>query len=94
MNKNQYESLIRYEEYFNTAVYGNYIRSISKNDIQSVASIYEAMGFHSGNLHCDSCVFRMFKNIGKLFYEYRQKASKKASRGSQKINNSAKNSAE
>lgn len=73
LTKEQYEKLLPYEHHFFTAINGDYARSVTTEGFQIINSVYkEIYGRDSGLVTgCNRCRLRGLKEIGKLFYEYK-----------------------
>jgi len=69
----QYETLISFESNFNTAINSNYIRAISKSNLEILMGVYKEI-FNTEfrmTYNCPTCVFRLVSTLGNLFYEYK-----------------------
>lgn len=79
MTIKQYESLLEFEKWIGTAVYGNYVRAIPSNSLQKLDEIYKSMYDGDSRLTsgCGHCALRALQRIGKDFYAYRERHQEK-----------------
>ena len=71
MNIEQYNKLKQYESYLNTAYKANYVRNMSSSNARELLSIYRELGYNDTiNTNCSTCVFRMCKRLGELYFNY------------------------
>ena len=74
--KPTYKVLQKYEDQFYCAVYSNYVRNIGSRELTDLISTYnEITGNHLtiSNPSCGACVLRVFRTIGKYYFD--QKAA-------------------
>ena len=71
-----YKSLSKYEDRFYCAVYSDYVRNIGSQELTDLISTYnEITGNHLtiSNPSCGACVLRVFRTIGKYYFDQIQK---------------------
>lgn len=81
--KDDINILMKYEYYFSTVIKYNYKRNTTRQINDEVADVYERTTNEklSRNYSCSSCVFNIFKTVGKLYFdsiEYWKNEDKKA----------------
>ena len=75
-----YKVLSKFEDRLYTAVYSNYVRNIGSRELNELISTYnEITGNHLtiSNPSCGACVLRVFRTIGKYYFEEKEKNNKK-----------------
>ena len=75
-----YKVLSKYEDRFYTAVFSDYIRNIGSRELNDLISTYnEITGNHLilSNPSCGACVLRVFRTIGKYYFDEKEKNNKK-----------------
>ena len=80
MQMKSYKALSKYEDRFYTAVFSDYIRNIGSRELTDLISIYnEITGNHLtiSNPSCGACVLRVFRTIGKYYFDEKEKNQKK-----------------
>ena len=71
MNKSIYNKLKKYEVHLRRAYKGNYVYGLLQTDFDVLFEIYKNLGFkESLKYTCQSCILRLCKTLGKLYYEY------------------------
>ena len=76
MQMKSYKALSKFEDRFYCAVYSDYVRNISSRELNELISTYnEITGNHLtiSNPSCGACVLRVFRTIGKYYFD--QKAA-------------------
>ena len=76
MQMKSYKALSKYEDRMYTAVYSDYVRNIGSRELNELISTYnEITGNHLtiSNPSCGACVLRVFRTIGKYYFD--QKAA-------------------
>lgn len=77
MTKKQFEALMPFEHYFDTAVNNDYVRSMPRQSADTIARYYIELKLgSSANLACPKCVLDICKTVGKLYFTYKTKQSK------------------
>ena len=74
--KPTYKQLSKYEDRFYCAVYSDYVRNIGSQELTDLISTYnEITGNHLtiSNPSCGACVLRVFRTIGKYYFDQTQK---------------------
>ena len=74
--KPTYKQLSKYEDRMYTAVFSDYVRNIGSRELNELISTYnEITGNHLtiSNPSCGACVLRVFRTIGKYYFD--QKAA-------------------
>ena len=75
-----YKALSKYEDRMYTAVYSNYVRNIGSRELTDLISTYnDITGNHLilSNPSCGACVLRVFRTIGKYYFNEKEKNQKK-----------------
>ena len=69
-DKRQIKKLEPYENYFETAVNGNYVRSIPMNDITVIKETWEAASGEKENakMTCGACQLNFVKKVGRFYF--------------------------
>jgi len=71
MNKSTYNKLKKYEVHLRRGYKGNYVYGLLQKDFDVLYEIYKNLGFkESLKYTCQSCILRLCKTLGKLYYEY------------------------
>ena len=79
--KPTYKVLQKYEDRFYTAVFSDYIRNIGSRELTELISTYnEITGNHLviSNPSCSACVLRVFRTIGKYYFDQKDADQKAA----------------
>ena len=74
--KPTYKQLSKYEDRFYCAVYSDYVRNIGSQELTDLISTYnDITGNHLtiSNPSCGACVLRVFRTIGKYYFDQIQK---------------------
>ena len=68
------EILSKYENWFYTAIYSDYIRALWEKDFEVLAPIYEKWTGLKANLNgsCGKCKLTFIKKLGKLYYKNKE----------------------
>ena len=80
MQMKSYKALSKYEDRMYTAVFSDYVRNIGSRELTDLISTYnEITGNHLAisNPSCGACVLRVFRTIGKYYFEEKEKNQKK-----------------
>ena len=80
MQMKSYKQLSKYEDRMYTAVYSDYVRNCSSRELNELISTYnEITNNHLtlSNPSCGACVLRVFRTIGKYYFEEKEKNQKK-----------------
>ena len=80
MQMKSYKALSKYEDRMYTAVYSDYVRNIGSRELTDLISTYnEITGNHLtiSNPSCGACVLRVFRTIGKYYFDEKEKKQKK-----------------
>ena len=78
--KPTYKVLQKYENQFYCAVFSDYVRNCSSRELNELISTYnEITNNHLtiSNPSCSACVLRVFRTIGKYYFEEKEKNNKK-----------------
>ena len=78
--KPTYKQLSKYEDRMYTAVYSDYVRNCSSRELNELISTYnEITNNHLtiSNPSCGACVLRVFRTIGKYYFDEKEKNQKK-----------------
>ena len=91
MQMKSYKALSKYEDRFYCAVYSDYVRNIGSRELTDLISTYnEITGNHLtiSNPSCGACVLRVFRTIGKYYFD--QKAADQKAADQKEKNNKKK----
>ena len=80
MQMKSYKQLSKYEDRMYTAVYSDYVRNCSSKELNELISTYnEITNNHLtiSNPSCSACVLRVFRTIGKYYFDQKEKNNKK-----------------
>ena len=80
MQMKSYKALSKYEDRMYTAVYSDYVRNIGSRELTDLISTYnEITNNHLtiSNPSCGVCVLRVFRTIGKYYFDEKEKNKKK-----------------
>ena len=75
-----YKALSKYEDRMYTAVFSDYVRNCSSRELNELISTYnEITNNHLtiSNPSCGACVLRVFRTIGKYYFDQKEKNNKK-----------------
>lgn len=73
MNKSTYNKLKKYEVHLRRAYKGNYVYGLLQTDFDVLYEIYKELGGRENLRYtCTSCILRLTKFLGKLYYEYEE----------------------
>lgn len=78
MTAEQFEQLKPFEVNFNWVIKDNVLKSCDMNGLLLVNSILSDIlnyNEYRNQLHCPTCVFKMFKELGELYFEYKNNLS-------------------
>ena len=77
MNKDTYEKLKKYQVHLRRGFKGNYIYGLLQTDFDELYKIYKELGGRENLRYtCSSCILRLTKFLGKLYYEYEENLMK------------------
>lgn len=72
--ENDIELLKKYESWFNSAVYYDYIRAIWKSDLEVLIPIYEKWTGKKITVgDCSKCKLDFMKKLGQLYFNNKEK---------------------
>ena len=74
--KPTYKQLSKYEDRFYCAVYSDYVRNIGSQERTDLISTYNEITGNPltiSNPSCGACVLRVFRTIGKYYFDQIQK---------------------
>ena len=80
MQMKSYKALSKFEDRMYTAVFSDYVRNIGSRELTDLISTYnEITNNHLtiSNPSCGACVLRVFRTIGKYYFEEKEKNNKK-----------------
>ena len=80
MQMKSYKALSKFEDRMYTAVFSDYVRNIGSRELTDLISTYnEITGNHLtlSNPSCGACVLRVFRTIGKYYFDEKEKNQKK-----------------
>lgn len=86
-----YKALSKFEDRFYTAVFSDYIRNVGSRELNELISTYnEITNNHLtiSNPSCSACVLRVFRTIGKYYFD--QKAADQKAADQKEKNNKKK----
>ena len=68
------EILAKYEPWFHSAVYSDYMRALWKSDFDILIPIYEKWtgAKAKGNMTCPKCKLNFIRELGKLYYKNKE----------------------
>ncbi len=70
--KPTYKQLSKYEDRMYTAVYSDYVRNIGSRELTDLISTYNEITGNQltiSNPSCGACVLRVFRTIGKYYFD-------------------------
>ena len=77
MNKETYEKLKKYQAHLRRGYKGNYIYGLLQKDFDVLYEIYKELGGRENLRYtCSSCILRLTKYLGKLYFEYEENLMK------------------
>ena len=77
MNKETYEKLKKYEVHLRRGYKGNYVYGLLQKDFDVLYEIYKELnGRENLRYTCSSCILRLTKFLGKLYFEYEENLMK------------------
>ena len=77
MNKETYEKLKPYYIHLRRGYKGNYIYGLLQKDFDVLFEIYKQLGGRENLRYtCSSCILRLTKFLGKLYFEYEENLMK------------------
>ena len=85
MQMKSYKALSKYEDRLYTAVFSDYVRNCSSRELNELISTYnEITNNHLtiSNPSCGACVLRVFRTIGKYYFD--QKAADQKEKNNKK----------
>lgn len=76
ITKEQYERMLPYEQHFFTAVHGDYARNVTMEGFIVLDELYKEIFKRESNMKsgCNRCRLQGLKDLGKLFYEFKDAA--------------------
>ena len=79
MQMKSYKALSKFEDRMYTAVFSDYVRNCSSRELNELISTYnEITNNHLtiSNPSCAACVLRVFRTIGKYYFDEKEKNQK------------------
>ena len=77
MNKETYEKLKKYYIHLRRGYKGNYVYGLLQKDFDVLYEIYKNLGGRENLRYtCSSCILRLTKFLGKLYFEYEENLMK------------------
>ena len=77
MNKDTYEKLKKYYIHLRRGFKGNYVYGLLQKDFDELYEIYKQLGGRENLRYtCSSCILRLTKFLGKLYFEYEENLMK------------------
>lgn len=76
MRQETYNKLKEYENYLFTASKLNYIRSLTKRQVDELYEIGRNLGEALSSKTCPSCILNFCKRLAKHYYEYQEQQEK------------------
>ena len=77
MNKETYEKLKPYYIHLRRGYKGNYVYGLLQKDFDVLLEIYKQLGGRENLRYtCSSCILRLTKFLGKLYFEYEENLMK------------------
>ena len=77
MNRETYEKLKKYEAHLRRGYKGNYVYGLLQKDFDVLYEIYKELnGRENLRYTCSSCILRLTKFLGKLYFEYEENLMK------------------
>lgn len=77
INKETYEKLKKYQVHLRRGFKGNYIYGLLQKDFDVLYEIYKELGGRENLRYtCSSCILRLTKFLGKLYFEYEENLMK------------------
>lgn len=68
-----YNRLRKYEKYLYTALYADYIRTLTNRDVEELIECGEELGISYKNNHCPKCLFDFVKKLAAPYFEQKKK---------------------
>lgn len=77
LNREQYDVLkSRFTVAIIWAVRSNCVPAFNREELTTLSSIYESLGYHLETMTCGHCILSMVQIIGKEFYKYEEELKK------------------
>ena len=77
MNRETYEKLKKYQAHLRRGYKGNYVYGLLQKDFDVLYEIYKELGGRENLRYtCSSCILRLTKFLGKLYFEYEENLMK------------------
>lgn len=77
LNREQYDVLkSRFSVAIIWAVKSNCVPAFNREELTTLSSIYESLGYHLETMTCGHCILSMVQIIGKEFYKYEDELKK------------------
>lgn len=76
MRQETYNKLKEYENYLFTASKLNYIRSLTKRQVDELFEIGKALGEHLSSKTCPSCLLNFCKRLATHYFPYKEEQEK------------------
>lgn len=77
LNREQYDVLkSRFTVAIIWAVKSNCVPAFNREELTTLSSIYESLGYHLETMTCGHCILSMVQIIGKEFYKYEEELKK------------------
>ena len=77
INKETYEKLKKYQAHLRRGYKGNYVYGLLQTDFDVLYEIYKELnGRENLRYTCSSCILRLTKFLGKLYFEYEENLMK------------------
>lgn len=80
MQMKSYKALSKYEDRFYCAVYSDYVRNIGSRELTDLISTYNDITGNRltiSNPSCGACVLRVFRTIGKYYFDQKDQKVQK-----------------
>lgn len=71
LTKEQHDKLEKHEKHLRRGFYGNYTFALYKSDFDELVELYKELGGTGAvKYNCNSCVLKVTKYLGKLYFEW------------------------
>lgn len=89
--KKDLEILEKYEPWFHSAVYADYMRALWKSDFDVLVPIYEKWTGRkiTNNFTCSKCKLNFIREFGKLYYKNKEEYEKQSKQKAREISHNA-----
>lgn len=72
MNEELYIRMKVYKHYFYTAFYADYIRGVTKNQLEDLVMFGNELGVKLINKNCNVCIFNLVHKLAEIYFAYEE----------------------